>query len=100
MEILETLHIIVAVGCAIVVVFVLAYLLLINWQEKSGKQDEPAGSCLVRLLVCIIVVLLGFALLGKCGGGGGEWEPRHTYIQKPVQNNVNVFIFPFSSYQE
>ena len=90
---MENIHIILAVifGGAFVLVLVLS--LYFNVFDKEGDEKSKSGSGFWKFILCIIIVLAGFMLLGMCGGDNAPWKPRHTYMQKPKQNNVNSIIF-------
>lgn len=66
--------------------------------DKAEKEaNKGNGSCL-GLVIGIIVVgglIMSVVQCRQCSEGKyrKEWEPRHTQIYKPMQNNVNLYIF-------
>ena len=74
---------------------------------KKEKKKEEKSSCVVVIILFVLVFLLPAFIMGviqKCTGSKFNpleddhtpWTPRHTQIQKPMQNNVNAFIFTLS----
>ena len=89
---METIHIIGAV------IFGFLFLLCIigpvwsHLEEKNNQNNKTSKGCF-NFIVATVIVLVIFAIMGMCSRKGGEWEPRHTQLQKPTQNNVKSITF-------
>lgn len=68
--------------------------------EKIEKEenDNFKFGCLLIILSIVVVILLN--LVSTCMGADHNpfeddtpWLPRHTYMQKPMQNNVNSLMY-------
>jgi len=97
MEVFETIHIGVAILVGIGFLFVLIMLVWIPLEDKNNPENKNSKGCMNFIIAAVIVVVV-FMLMGMCSGNGGNWEPRHTKLQEPVQNNVNCIIFSPNSY--
>lgn len=96
MEIIETIFIIIAAGFVLYVLFMLGGMLwLYLFSDKEEKEKASNGKSCLHMILCVIIVIAVLALIGKCSDNT-PWQPRHTQIQKPMQNNVNAFIFTLS----
>lgn len=66
---------------------------------KDDNSNTLMGCIVMGIIVTIIIFLINLAFYcsGKGRGirldDGGRWEPRHTQVIKPSQNNVNKLVF-------
>lgn len=77
MEVLDSIHVVIAAFFGIAFVFVLACVVYFNAFEKEGKENSPSG-CMVKFILSVIIVLAFFFILSMCGDSGEDWKPRHT----------------------
>ena len=93
---METFQIIVWVIFGVGFLIFLALALYFNafHNPEKEKEETPLG-CFGKLLVCVLIILACLFIISMCTSGlnNAPWEPRHTYIQKPMQKNVNNIIF-------
>lgn len=68
--------------------------------KRDRKASREVGCAIFIILFVVIPMLMG--LVAKCSGNKGydpyndaPWEPRHTELQIPIQNNAD-YISPSS----
>lgn len=85
--------------------FILLVAIIYNKVTDKTKMNKENAGCLWPFVIAAsLAMLFGIknckGCKGTSGGGASDeyWEntPRHTQIQKPMQNNVNAFIFTLS----
>ena len=86
---METLQIIIWIIAGGGFIIFLALVLYFNVFEKSDNKDkgDKPISCLLKLLLCVLIVIAFFFILGRCGGGNAPWKPRHTQLIQTYQKN-------------
>ena len=84
---------------ALIVFFPLFGVIMNSVLNKAEKETQKGnGSCLGLLLIAILVgiLVISFQQCRQCSKEDYDkhyWEPRHTQVIKPSQNNVNKLVF-------
>jgi hypothetical protein len=74
---MDDIQVAVGVIFGIVVVGALAISLYVNVFEKEDEKGNTSGGGFWKFLLCIVIVIIVFCLIGMCGDGS-PWSPRHT----------------------
>ena len=96
METLDTIQVIVWVIFGACFLFgIIGFVWASLFSEKEEKEGASnSKSCLNWVIAAIIVIVVLF-IMGMCTNGewGGNWEPRHTQMQKPIKSFVKEVNF-------
>ncbi len=96
METLDTIQVIAGVIFGVVILFAIIGTVWASlFSEKEEKEGASNGKSCLNMIISAIIVIVVLFIMGMCTNGewGGNWEPRHTQMQKPIKSFVKEVNF-------
>lgn len=96
MEVLDKIQVIAGVIFGAVFLFaIIAVVWSSLFSEKEEKEKTSSGKSCLNWVISAIIVIVVLFIMGMCTNGewGGNWEPRHTQMQKPIKSFVKEVNF-------